>query len=280
MEKIYEKAIESFKKGHASGKSVVTYCGVITKDGQYIDSNNTACHAGLYKIGGEKELKWIITGSQTPKPKVTKEENLTFIDYFINQSPYADAIVTKDAEEVNGNYYLFDVEKPSNLVCGGCITSRFASEHSEGGVKLFHRLIKNGAPGDYAMLFSHIFRLEEESGKKWRVSWSPTNSHNAFYPTYFDKHYGKNYVAHTIPEKNKQASFQDSRVINNCGGMWGTNRDGSCSKFTQNIVPKSESEKLNLNIFENLRNKGVYYCFNNDDELMDAFSQYKDWTDA
>jgi hypothetical protein len=103
----------------------------------------------------------------------SKSNQLDYIDYVANRSPFAPTFVTKDAKDIADNGFIQDAKHPIALVVSGGIAIR------GGGTAISHvaamwGLFKRHMPEDLAFCLAHYFNLSADAkscGFKTGYTW-------------------------------------------------------------------------------------------------------------
>lgn len=152
-----------------------------------IASSNQACYAGLGRH--PDELKWeetgIAIGSKLffggqawakSKYKPTEEEQIMYMDWVMNRSPYAPIFLLHDAKEAFDNGVVFaDVNAPANLMFFGLNATRYTHEFTN-IVHLFCDMVKAGVNEHLAFLCGHCISFD---GFKNTIGFMALNSGHA-----------------------------------------------------------------------------------------------------
>lgn len=123
-------------------------------------SPNQACHAGMNNTGYggfpiKSKRQYVVSSIQ--EHKVDKDDAILYINWLVNEGPYAPVFVTKDPEDILENGYICDADHPSNLIAGALINSRIMWEYTE-VLKSFLKMVKLGVNSNLAMFMAHIYR--------------------------------------------------------------------------------------------------------------------------
>jgi hypothetical protein len=152
----------------------ITELGFMSRSGKVMVSNNHACHAGLRgsygwyfieedgrdlnKRLGKYCLKadplvaiyTAIVNDETPK-----DQQLPFVDYLINRSPWVDCFLDKDAKDVvDSGCWTLDPSQPSNYIAGACMATRWITEWPD-RCKAWIAMVESGVDENEAMFLSH-----------------------------------------------------------------------------------------------------------------------------
>ena len=135
----------------------------IEKGGKFVYHGNTACHAGLSYPGTEKPV-CVVNQIQTIVPE--EPAAIRFYEWLLNFSPYRDAFITKNAKKaVEDHIIIADTKAPANIMVGGLMASRFATEPDYGIARActaWDRLVELGVHPNAAFALSHSLRVDEE----------------------------------------------------------------------------------------------------------------------
>lgn len=171
QEKGFKPSGESLKTGWDSMCS--SFC-LTYKDKDWMYPH-TACYSGLgshYKAPlGAVALVIGITekyaGHTTPH-----ELRLPYLDWVLNESPWADSFVTKSAAQcLRMHTIVQDTTVPGNLMCGGSVAVRRMWE-STSIFYVWNDLVKAGVNKTLAYILAHIAYADNSQGKATTLSWS------------------------------------------------------------------------------------------------------------
>ena len=111
-------------------------------------------HNFLSVIG---EPRWLVSfNAQTGKAVADKDHN-KLINWLLNDSPYADAFVTKDAKEVAERGHIIDFDAmPVPAMMAGNIAIRSMDVTSAKNILSIYKDIKNIAPMEVAYILGHV----------------------------------------------------------------------------------------------------------------------------
>jgi len=168
--------------------------------------SNDACHARIR--WGEKMSR----GDEANNPPVAIACNIhghikhvgqyadgaaykAFVNYMLNDSPWADAWLTKDVDEAMKGCAMMDVTKPYSYVCSAAIAMRTGSEYAK-SLKVFKDLLDWKYNPNVAYL----------------VSQCTTVHNNGAYQ--FIPNGGSHHVWHTGMEMSKVVSFFNDKKLN------------------------------------------------------------------
>ncbi len=133
-----------------------------TLDGKLAHSGSQACHGGMGNppITSSK-VEYIISGIQNPSSelKLTREDKITYLKWLLNDSVYAPAFVTKNAEWCLDNEAIVAYpDIPGNLLVAGLQCTRRLWEFNY-VVKAFSAFVKAGVNPELAFFLGHGARF-------------------------------------------------------------------------------------------------------------------------
>ena len=148
--------------------------------------SHDACHArmryGSRMSGGDKDnakpiaVACYIRGHNNGLGEQYREAYKAHVKYMLNDSPWADAWLTKDPDEALKGCAMMDVTKPFSYVCSAAIAMRSGSEYCK-FLPLFKRLLDMKYSPNVAYLMSHMTQV---NGNKHTVI-HQTGSHHVFH---------------------------------------------------------------------------------------------------
>lgn len=127
-------------------------------------TGNTACHAQLKRWDTKVEEDDVFVSLIQYKWKRSflldegeyVKASIKWIDFLVNESPFAIAFLEKDANVIWENQsFVLDVKCPNNLFAAAAIQSRRLWEHN-GDVWGWYKMVEAGINPHLAMLFSHF----------------------------------------------------------------------------------------------------------------------------
>jgi len=214
-----------------------------------------ACH-GQFSAGNfSRTPKYLWWDSGLYKNLFKTSYQKPFIDWFVNESLYAEAFLSKSFEEVRDCGYLCRTDLPQNFVIGAAIMSRFIGENYNdfsSSRKVYYAMIDAGISIEDAYIFSFLLSMPDN-----KIYFSPYSSgHTIFNLSYATKKTYQNY-------KNRNLIL-DSITFQKNGGYGGYSKgtretvlgtfgetDGSQTLYKElsKIVPKSVVNKEDYHIF-------------------------------
>lgn len=151
---------------------------------------HSMCFGGLAAMIGA-DTQYIINGFQQQHPKfedLDKETKVFFLSYLMNESPWSDCFLEKDAEwSVENNMTYHRIDRPGNMVMG-CLSAvrEMWEAYSMHGLPHFKQFVEAGCTKDFAWLLcqsmkvaeSHIIiddRMLGSGHSSWPVGWANVN---------------------------------------------------------------------------------------------------------
>lgn len=178
--------------------------GIEFEDGRIRLQAHDACHArmrwGSRMSGTDKDnskpiaIACYIRGHVHSMKDEYKEAYKLHVKYMLNDSPWADAWLTKDVDEALNGCAMMDVTKPFSYVCSAAIAMRSGSEFPE-FLPMFKRLLDMKYSPHVAYLMSHMTQVK---GGEFTVI-NQGGSHHVFHSGMF---------------LNKVVDFFDNKKIN------------------------------------------------------------------
>jgi hypothetical protein len=146
--------------------------GIEFEDGRIRLQSHDACHArmrfgnsmshGDSNIVKPKAVACYIRGHVHSMKDEYKEAYKLHVKYMLNDSPWADAWLTKDVDEALKGCAMMDVTKPYSYVCSAAIAMRSGSEFASHALPLFKRLLDMKYSPHVAYLMSHMTQVKGE----------------------------------------------------------------------------------------------------------------------
>ncbi len=279
----YEKALKEFgdkKKGH---EGEVAFMGVIDSDGQLTRAYGNVCHASFresvsyhFSIDDNKKIQYLLSAQQ--KRLCSKEEEIFFVDWLVNKSPYTEVFVNKDVDSILAYGHVIDPNQFSTLIGSALVATRFITESGGqspfGRWPIFQEIIRCGESVDMAFLFSHLY-TSQNSKQLYPMILAPLdNNHVCIKPAEHSLDYMKNFLAH---KAIKGASFKERNGFGyGLASAWEA-FDGSKTKadvLLGRLIPASQFVGKNHNIFA-IKPKNQY-ALKNDKDLVNIIQQVKE----
>jgi hypothetical protein len=288
-----EKALyqADFDEDGHPGLALVAF---VYEDGSYEFGTDTACHAQLneasehgYRVAPLKYIQNFWNNDSQFSREADEEVQLRYINWLVNESPYAEVFVIKDPTEIIGKYYLIDASAPANLVVGACVCARFSWEaKNESAINIWYKIVELGGNPNLAFAFAHVYRGGNSQDKLYPITCTPGyDSHNvvSFSNASFEK--VSNFITNT--QRNLEDPFNRVLEYNRVESVWETrpnldwNHDHSeeFKDFLLSLEPISGVKEFNYNIF---KPKNLYdrtketYKITNDEDLMSVFKQVEE----
>ena len=161
----------------------------------------------------------------------------TWIDYLANESPYADAFLTKDAVAMRkAKIAYFDATGPANLVIGAMTHARQPWEYGKvpEAFEFFTRTLPD-VNKDFLLYASHCFQVNERGSTI--VPHTEAGNHIALTPQFMDKAIIKSFMAHK--PKTLLAPLCNGGGYRGITSMYGTANSG----YTKNLHSSVRSGK-------------------------------------
>jgi len=273
------------------GPSQNSFGAFILGDNSYRLIGKWVCHGWLQEHQVQnwyrseyKGIKYVLSAVMSLNKGVSKKRALTYIDWLINRSPWAEVFVDKNAESVMELGYLVDAKHPSNFITSAMIASRFITEAYvspdtfEGRNKLFFELLEAGVPETESFLFCHYY-----SGAKkdlFPVYYSPISTgHTVFSDRMFDKDYFKNFLRGFAVNPSKEFLDKGKGYQGGIFMLWGEGKGhNKFSEFMRALKPARVSLKVDLNIFRKIKEDQIQY--DNMEDFLSVLRQLKGCLDA
>tara|TARA_R110000824_G_scaffold331635_1_gene518279 strand:- start:885 stop:1766 length:882 start_codon:yes stop_codon:yes gene_type:complete len=205
---------KKFTEERVSRDTNTVFAGVF-QDKDHVQGGSTACFMSV-QHSGQKGLDWLISHIQTTSLCV--EDQMTFLSYLFNDSPFQEVFVTKDAGFAIANEWIvMDAHHPSNLVLAGAVATRCLSE-SPHVVVAFCDLLKGGVEADLAFMLAHHF--QGSSGRGGNVHWDDmTECHRCMSPRYMSKDNLNRFLDHEPASLNSH--LHDDNNYSGIDALWG-----------------------------------------------------------
>lgn len=174
--KLAEMKVELDKNVEQSGVSTCSYA-MLFIDGKIRYQARDVCHARFKRQHGEKELAGAymnIAGHAKDFNDKEKAGYSVFLHYMLNDSPWAKAFLTKDAEEAIGGGIFFDVQQDASLVYSGAIALRSYTEYNNERQNWI--AMEGIIPLEQRFLLARVV-YKEADGWKWACC---NNGHSVF----------------------------------------------------------------------------------------------------
>ena len=269
----YQDKIDDFFKKASRHKHSVTFLGAVTDKGELKISSADYCHAGLDGLASGHKLEYVLSSHQRPHNGISNDAHLSWVDYFINRSPWADVHMMKDPEWCFTNGYIMNPEMPQNLIGSACIISRFNTEgYGLNNFKTWGVLNKFGVDGDTAVLFSHVYSVHGD-----KITYGQYTTHNGFYPIQMDVEGCKAFLRRELDKKAAGKPYNEARSYRDVYAIWGaTNKHNTpFERLCQSLRPKKVGKLTEYNIFKDLRT-GERLAINiNKDDVLNVVEQFK-----
>lgn len=166
----YKPKFESIKVGW--DKMCSSFCLSYPKE--HLMYPHTACYSGLASHYGSKKgaVALVIgitdeySGHTTPY-----ELRLPYLDWVLNESPWADSFVTKSAAQCLRMHTIVQYTTvPGNLMVGGSVAVRRMWE-STSIFYVWNDLVKAGVNKSLAYMLAHIANSNSSTGNSTNISW-------------------------------------------------------------------------------------------------------------
>ena len=270
-----EEHLNTFAKKHDTHP--VAHVAYVFENNHFEWDENTACHAGLKnsyrtKHPWDKKLKYVLSGVQ--KNSFDKGEMLLFINWMVNESPWKDCFLLKDAETIyKHKCWVLDPAQPGNLMAGAAMATRHPSEWP----RLFRFWLYLVQELNYdkskAFLVSHLFQSKTVTTTFPVVLQDQRGWHQSIGECY-SKKYWENFL--NSKPVNPGKPYVDSPTYSVIGSVWGS-YDGLESHNFKKIRPiKVVTNIVDRHIFRKTKFEGVGYSFNNKEEIQSLVQQIEE----
>jgi len=184
----------------------------VHEDGRAWVNSYTGCYGSMAR-GGEGDdqltsgcayiLNYLVLPSGTKLPP----EGRYFLQWLLNESPWAPLYITKDPQEAIDHGVLVDCKFPNNVVTSACIATRWTGERRQ-HMKLWDVLVKAGMSPHNAFWMTNFF-----SFVAGQVVFSPCHDHTPFGGYELSKEAYNNYLNNEFTSTNdlysKLATYND-----------------------------------------------------------------------
>lgn len=285
IRRIYEDAMEGANEEWEERDQTAGIAFITTK-GKWIYGEETQCHAQLNEAEGfdfDNEVKYVINFYHYPHEGISREKQLRYINWLINESPYADVFIVKDPEEVIDRFYTCRVDVPANMLVGALVCGRFLSEEKNNNAfPVWYRLATLRKDLNAAFAFSHVFRASSARTLFPIKLVSGEDYHNLICFSQASVDTVRNFV--TDNKTNLEPNFNECWSYNRIENLWEVGisdeyngyHDRSFFNYCQTLQPLSNTLGQNYNIFKPLNYyeaTGDYYEIIDDNDLSNVFDQ-------
>lgn len=261
----FNKCRERFNEKAASKKYEVASGAIVTPEGDVLHERyGYVCHAFMSidpRIATrEKKGKeyLVISSCQEIMEEITEREALPYINWLINDSPYSEAFLTKDALDCIKNSFVLRTDIPNNLLVGALIATRYVSESPGPAdrITVWNKFVDMGMPPNIAFLFCHLFKMNDKGVTSFQAM---SDGHSAL-TVNVDWDYIVNFVngIKKYPGENYNNTFSYTGVSTLWGKRGEYYNEGNVVKFCRGIVPQKKGVKVNLNIFRKIKVDNSY----------------------
>lgn len=186
------------------------------EDGTVVVSTNPFCHAFLqyFREKGLAAAPLVLANTvQTERPYYDKNLCSFYLEWLINESPYANAFLSKDVDKLVEDGILVDLRQPYNYVCGAAIATRYAWEYPE-NAKVFMLLAHEGVDKDKAFLASTSL-VKNLDGT---FSCFPADFHTCLSASRITKEVALNFLEGNL--QCGKTSYSIARTYDHIDGVW------------------------------------------------------------
>jgi hypothetical protein len=286
------EAIKKFTR-KATNHSCNAYYGWISPNEGLISSDGWYCHKSFGQGSCYQSASYGVSASRAGRYGHKKEDEILWIDWLVNVSPFKDAFFEKDPNKIYEECYVMNLNVPGNLLLGALVSSRAPNDivYKDDVVPAFKswlKLVKMGVDPTRALVYASFFR---RSNKVWGVVTDIDVEHWMYFPHSRKEEYIYNFLSSN--------PVNTSTLYNECGrffnrgkdyqkgnltlsNLWSLDEKQYCitqgSNFNYIRSIKSETNSINLNIF--FKDKRVEYCeFRTKQEVESLVSQLESWMD-
>lgn len=175
---LYKQIVAERKREGCSGLMNIFFLG----DDHYTKSGSTGCTAGLRSTPGwSKYLVSALNGLQDNDNNSSYPEQempivREYIDWLVNESPYAPTYVSKDVDKIlEDGVFVQDITMDNRLVTCGAIAQRFLYESSFTDLKhVWKGLVNEGVNKAFAFVVSYMFSYKEGIVTVGKERWGHT----------------------------------------------------------------------------------------------------------
>lgn len=229
-----------------SNASIVVVC----KNGVVQTIGMQACHGGLSRSYSSPP-EYIISGIQRPSERMnyrTEDSEEVYLNYLLNDSPFANAFVTKDAKEALAQECVVArADLPSNIMAAGLVSTRRVWEFPHIS-RITADLIKHGVNPDLAFLISHY--CYPSDGLKQFAWCNKPSQHNSIDVTVMDKKAIKRFLDHKPLKTKLNSNYSKSSDYRGYCEMWTDAKPGpSLIEFVKGIELNNNNSNKSINPF-------------------------------
>ncbi len=237
----------------------IAFFGWIDDKGKVVSSDCTWCHAGMNRphVNGIQ-----YSFSKITNMKATNAERKLFIDYMLNDSPWAPHFVNENVEEVLRYGWLISGECDAHLLVNAFVAGRLITEFYDNRFQFFKKAIEHGADKDMAMALSQFCRTSGNKDTSFYLETTP--GHGFIYDA--STKILRNFINHT--PVLKVGSYKTHRSYNRHCDVWdgaggGYDFGAPTTRIMEKIPVYKSVEKVNLNIFykEKRMTRAIYHDF-------------------
>lgn len=166
MEEV-SKAVKKLAKSGLNKTSVAAFA-VVATDGTYSERGQ-ACHGDLRRSNWHLTPDFVVSRVQTGRSDVISNRDIraSYVNWLVNQSPYADAFLVKDVEWLlDHEVFVATANAPADVMAAGLVQSRRLHEYTH-IAEITARLIQAGMNGNLANLISYCVQSVEGDNFYW-----------------------------------------------------------------------------------------------------------------
>lgn len=262
-------------KQHA-GECGVSRVGLIFTDNTYWKSSNTACHAGLKYIKNDadckKDLKGVWSVYKKPHEDLDLPSQKKFVNWMVNESPYADTFLLKDVDSIINGCWVSDPNTHYNLMVAGSIATRFITEsYYLNNSRVWAELVNNGADPTYAYVLAQGFKTSGH--KTWPIRPGSGDSHTGVQFSFSSIELSRNFIKRNIQQKG-YPTYNEVKKYDDLTELFSSNHASSkdLRKWIEKARPIKNSMHISYNIFS--QNKKKTNVLADVEDLMSVYNQF------
>ena len=173
MKKELINKVKRFRKslrGSREDHGLCTFAVLKNKKDPYIITFHDApCHMALSRVECRESFAIIalVELEKIQKDRHAKGFTIPYYRWLLNDSPYAECFITKDAKEAIQYGIICKTNVPSNLLVGGLVASRYPWEYAQNNYRAWCELYKRGVHPSMAFVMCHAVYQEREGKLQW-----------------------------------------------------------------------------------------------------------------
>lgn len=246
--------------------------GFVKANGTYVKVGRWACHGWLncmyfdrWGITSASPAKYVLSAVMHRHDNVSKKQQLDFIDWHVNRSPWAHVFVAKDADDIMKYGYVADADNCPSFLANAFISSRFMTESYSGDdfckrADIYHELLDAGCNNSEAFIFAHMYTHVKKD--LYPITYSRLQSgHSTFYGSMYQENYVRNFLRGTpVNLTSRKMSVGQGYEDGTVNKVWGDQgKSDAFNDVVVGLIPESRQKKDDLHIFRKAPKQGFEY---------------------